>query len=217
MAQLHNALTRGNLSEALKGILGATKSEGGIERYGETLTPIVNLWERPEFGQLRDEYPFGFHIAFGAVAAEFSAIGIGCPLSVGNQSYLVVVEDAVCGIGTAGGGWELRTALRATVAATLLNGGSYSRDMRSTQLVPASTLGATPAEGWSGSDPAQIAGVVVDRGLSNTVFELIRPTSLPWILTPGRVIVFNGDVVNQSMRATFKGYIRVANRGELVQ
>lgn len=61
MGLIHNELRKGTLSRALKVILGADESEGGIERYGETLTPVVDIFSptQSEWSLPRGERRFG--------------------------------------------------------------------------------------------------------------------------------------------------------------
>ncbi|MGH8566961.1 MAG: hypothetical protein ACREXU_02840 [Gammaproteobacteria bacterium] len=56
MAQLHNELHRaGRIQEAFKLILGVEESDSGVERFSETLQPILDIWSRPEWAALRGE------------------------------------------------------------------------------------------------------------------------------------------------------------------
>jgi hypothetical protein len=218
MADIHNALTRGSFSNALKSLLGATKDPGGIERYGETLTPVIDLWRRPEASFLRQEYLFTLHLALGAVAGELNAIAVCCPNQTQGQSMLVVVTGIVgaAGIAAVGQGFTVNQALRSTIAGTLASGGFCPAADARLQPNPAVVQGATPAEAFSGSDPATI-GVIIDRvAFSAAEALVVRSANVaPQILTPGRGIVVQGDVANQSLRATFTGYVWVAKRGEL--
>lgn len=55
MGQVHNELRRGPFSAALKAAVGDSRGGSGIERYGETLTPIIDLWRDPQHRFLRQE------------------------------------------------------------------------------------------------------------------------------------------------------------------
>lgn len=67
----------------------ADEGFSGIERAGETITPVVNLWERPEWAVLRGETPWSLFHAQAAVAAEFGFVGLRNPASSGG---IAVVE-----------------------------------------------------------------------------------------------------------------------------
>jgi hypothetical protein len=77
---VHNEL-KGNqfLSRALKKALGVNDPEGGLERFSETLTPVIDLWRLPEWEYLRSERGFAESISSPAVAARFSAAGLTNP------------------------------------------------------------------------------------------------------------------------------------------
>lgn len=67
MGQGHNELRRGEFSRAIKALVGDSDSESGLERFGETLQPIIDLWNLPEMHLLRGERLFGC-VATTAVA-----------------------------------------------------------------------------------------------------------------------------------------------------
>ena len=83
MSRLHNALTRGAISDALKRAVGDTRSQGGVERYSETLEPVLDLWSRPEWAILRDEILWGGASTQAAVAGELSFVAVINPLGSG--------------------------------------------------------------------------------------------------------------------------------------
>jgi len=88
---LHNALTRGDLTKALKAILGDMKGDGGLERYGETLQPVVNPWELPENRLPRGEATLSRAVAVAAGAAGTFA-GAALINRVTHRNRLFVVE-----------------------------------------------------------------------------------------------------------------------------
>lgn len=50
MAQIHNAIKYGtDFLRAFARAVGLDEQEGGVERLGETLTPIMDLWSQPEW------------------------------------------------------------------------------------------------------------------------------------------------------------------------
>jgi len=71
---LHNALTRGNWSKALQAALGVQKADGGVERYGETLTPGIDLWGLPEWARLRGEMLAGGPFSVTSAAGTLSEV-----------------------------------------------------------------------------------------------------------------------------------------------
>lgn len=89
MSDLHNALLRGPWSQAVQNALGVTQSgEGGVERYGETLEPVIDLWRLPEWRYLRRERT-GQQSATENAGAGRSRLGV----QNNSQGDLVVVES----------------------------------------------------------------------------------------------------------------------------
>lgn len=76
MPHLHNALHHATqLQDAYRNAVGeADASFTGIERAGETLTPVIDLWSQPEWRLPRGEIPYAARINVAAVAARFSAM-----------------------------------------------------------------------------------------------------------------------------------------------
>jgi len=68
----HNAITRGgSLSKAAAFASGLGEDEAGLTRLGETLTPVLDLWQQPEWALLRDELlAFGGSGLTGGVAVN---------------------------------------------------------------------------------------------------------------------------------------------------
>lgn len=83
MGAIHNELRRSQLSGALTRAVGASKGAVGIERFGETLTPVIDLWERPEWSYLRYEILLGCANNQAAVAAQQSYVALVNPITSG--------------------------------------------------------------------------------------------------------------------------------------
>ena len=206
MASLHNALTRGPWTTAVKAILGFTKSDGGIERFGETLMPVLDLWERPEFAFLRQEKLCVQQATVGAVVGELGAYAL---VNSAGSNSIVVVEAAgfqsavIASFGRLSRVTE--TAARATLGTSVGHGtGRDSRDL---------TLPGM-AEGISGTDPAGIGALMELHGqdVANTGFFFQTP---PYIIAPGQALVIQDGTANEAFTGFFKWYERAAFRGEL--
>lgn len=211
MGAIHNMISRGNWSAAIKKALGVTKSEGGIERFGETLTPVIDLWRRPEFQFLRDETLWGKFAQQAAVVAEFAVIAIANPA---NSGRLVVVERVSARNLVATASVNLAPTTQAAVAATLTFANTVVRDTRSAKGGP-QTL-AVP-EFWFGSDPASLiaGGFTLERINSPTAEVSPLTVALPYIIPPGFALIAEGGAVNQGIEASWAGYVRVLFPGEL--
>lgn len=73
MGTIHNALKRGPWTIAANAILGETREGSGIERLGESMTPTLDLWSRPDWLLYSREQLVYLHAQVANVAAEFGA------------------------------------------------------------------------------------------------------------------------------------------------
>lgn len=211
MAELHNQLYRGNWSEALKRALGASKSQGGIERYGETLTPVLDLWSLPEWCYLRSEWLWARRTVLGATAAENSGVAIVNPT---GSNLLVMVDTASAFNATANGSVVLGPTTEAVVAATYTQAGVTHRDTRNYR-------GVNPdlprVQFWSGSNIGTIltTSELMDQINSPTTSYSSFTCGVPYVLKPGFALVAEGAAVNQSIGVNYAGRARAALPGEL--
>lgn len=211
---VHNQLFRQIFNEALKRAIGDTKGEGALERYGETLTPAINLWDRPEWSYLRQERLWARHFTQGAVVGENSVISLRSPSTAG---LLIVVEA----IGISPGGGAMSVALEvasetAIATATLADQGSplYARDTRVRSLFPPPGAPAGAIfEG--GSFVGTVLGQRIDLNVSGGTTNSVSFIPLPIVLSPGNGVVLIGQAVNLSMAACFVWRERKAFPGEL--
>lgn len=208
MADIHNALRRSQLSSALKNFLGDTRGESGLERYGETLTPTVDMWEDGERNILRDELLFFSFTFQAAVAAEFGAVGIGLP--VASKDLLIIRGASGRGATTLQAGQTTRA-----IAAGTLNLASNARN--SDQRAAASGFVAlnlgNRVESWTGSDPAALISIGEEVNALTQAYEPFR--SAPWIVKPGGVFLIQAGTVNVAIGVNIWGRVRAAKTGEL--
>lgn len=211
MGQLHNELRRGPWSDALKNALGASR-EGGVERYGETITPTLDLWRSPEFAYLRNEERFARAQAAGPLAGENSLIAIGTPLGSG---LIVVIEAVTASAATAmicDIGFSLRTAIAATL--TLVNPPNATDARWVRDAVPLAANHAAPVEIWTGTDATFPFNNILEE-IGAPVNDVGRPSRSPYTLKPGIYLHLQGRTVNVLMNCTFVGRVRRAFTGEL--
>lgn len=212
VAKIHNMLHRGNWSAALKRVLGVEKTDGGIERFGETLTPTVNLWERPEWAWLRQENLWAFRELVGAVVGELSAVAALNPIDSGQ---IVVVERVTGSNAVVGGSLFAGLSSAAVLQATLTTGGgALARDTRF-QRNPLSPLGVLVAPLiLTGSDPAQLDPNEHEQ-VANATVEQLPFLMGPWVLKPATGFFVQGAGANQAVTVSLAGYSRIAFPGEL--
>lgn len=95
MSHVHNGLheyTR--LLDAAARAVGeksGAQDFSGIERFGETLTPIMDLWALPEWAILRGEILFARRQEAPAVAARFSSTELVNPTGSGVLAVVLTV------------------------------------------------------------------------------------------------------------------------------
>lgn len=207
---IHNQLFRQNWSEALKRAIGDNKQEGGLERYGETLTPTIDLWKQPEWAFLRQERLWAATRTVTAIAAEFSMCAIVNPAGSGQ----IVVIDKITG-GAAAGSFQISLDLASLYSATLaLNGSTVLRDER---FSPANSV----VQVFTGTDAALFTNTVETQTTPDTRDVVF--SSPPYILPPvnvngpgaGRALVVQFTTVNTGAHFNFAGYVRAALPGEL--
>lgn len=205
---VHNQLNRDVWTKAIKAALGHSKSEGGIERFGETLTPIIDLWEMPEWAFLRNDQPWSTFLFQTLIAAEFSTVGVSVPAA---SNFVLVVEKIRARSSAAS--IFLQMPLRSTIAATLTQQtNAFARDNRFVAQGQAAPTG--PVETWAGSDAAPLNSNMDEVIASATTYQdFLSP---PWIVRPGTGLVVQGATVNVAVGAIFVGRVHQGFPGELV-
>jgi len=205
VSQIHNEIRKGWLSDAVNRALGRTR-EGGIERVGETVDAIMNPWGLPEWAFLRGERLCAIWRSQGAVAGEFSYIGL---LNPTGSNSLVVIEAASIQSSASGQGFAQLT-LEATALATL--GSQAPGNVRDRRNTPAST---TTAQTIIGSDVSSGVGVALENRRT-AVATNMDFQHLPVVLAPGHVYLMAWATVNVGIDGNFMWRERKAYPGEIV-
>lgn len=202
---MHNALHQGVLSVGLTRAIGDDRGAAGIERYGETLTPTIDLWQQPEWAYLRVERLCSIWRSQGAVVAEVSYLALVNPAG----SQLVAVLER-CSIQTAAAGQGfLQMNTEAAALATLA--GPASGNVRDRRNQP---QGQTICYTLAGSDASTGIGVALEvRRVA--VAQNIDFQHLPIVITPGFAVMFCFATVNTGIDGNFMWRERRAFPGEL--
>lgn len=209
MPRIHNQLTRGPWSSAIQAALGDSKAEGGIERYGETLTPIVDLWSQPEFAFLRVEHLGACHFTSVAVVAELSFVAVGPNL---NDTTSVVVVEAISARTTPPGTVFIANSTRAFMSASQAPTESNvpNRDQRyaGTQIAVTRNVAVST---WVGSDAIVLAsGGVLEEMFNPTSNVPVTSFMAPFIVKPGGALVVQCSATNTLLAVNIKLRIRSA-------
>lgn len=175
MAKLHNELRKTPLGRGLKDVLGVSaQGEGGLERYGETMTPIINVWGSPEFARPRGEQLAGVAASANAIAAEFGYVGVQNPGGAGASALIVIEAAEVHG---APQNFTLQVLTDAEVtAAGVVAQTTVSRDTR---------WGAVARlRAFTGTHTA-VLGLTLERIFGSSSETRSFSTGLPFVLSPG--------------------------------
>lgn len=204
MAQVHNALDASLLGKAIRAALGVKDGISTIERFSETLTPTLNLWERLEWAILRGERHWTTHSQAGAVVGELPLIGVSNPA---NSGLIVVVTGVMWGNPSSAEVLQIRAGANVTFDATGL---PQSRDTRLFAQAGLRTIS------FAHSDAAA-QGNLVFQYLHTTVNGTARAYFLPFnfVLAPGFFLGLSTTTTNRTLNGNLIGYERPAQRGEL--
>lgn len=210
---IHNQLSRGPFGRALKDALGDSKSEGGLERFGETMQPIIDLWSRPEFELLRGELLWSISLVKAADAANSGVVGIMLP----QASKLICTIERISGRNsTAAAAALILSGLdRTTIAALggfVLQSPPFFRDARASAVPFAQQA---PVEAFTA-----LTGLIT---LNGTMENIIMPAAVenkeflttPYVLRAGSAIFVQGGAINQQIVVSFAGRVRTALPTEL--
>jgi len=205
---IHNALSRaGAIQSGLRAAVGMKEAEDGVERLGETLTPVIDLWSREEWAVLRNSRLCGLHVVQAAVAVQFSMAALRNPV---DSNRLLIVQrigfdagaDMTC---------FLEMATVAEVDATLgtLTTGSVRDRRRSSSFFSVARV----ATGSDLLNSVNAGAFVIDR-MATTTDHFFR-IALPVILPPGQAVNIVGTTVNTALVAIFAWEERALLPGEL--
>lgn len=206
MPHVHNALHRATaLQDAFRKALGeGDASFNGIERAGETLTPVIDLWSLAEWAALRGEVLWTLTHDQPAVALERGFVGVRNPAA---SDVLVVVV----GIRVDTGATLARANLTHGVISTTDVDGSEDISPRDTRFP---LTGVGPMVKIHGAGAVTIGNDALDQ-IVTPANDTREFESFPRILTPGFELRVYNNTVNLQISVTMWGYMRRALAGEL--
>lgn len=187
-----NSLSRAtDISRAFSLIMGLTGPDDGVFAIGETLTPIVNLWELPEWAWARSaELAAGRGYEAAAGAGTYTRIELENPV---GSNLLCVVEKMRC----------------STAAAVTVNSGASAltadsvwprRDNRAQTYnqinIYSGSVGAAP-------------GAQFFQCYANLTEEL------DFIIGPGGLVRWTAATANTALEVNFSGRVRPLMTGEV--
>lgn len=200
----HNALKYGvNLTRALERLVGLDDHEQGTTRLGETLTPVIDAWSRPEFALPRLEILYCRAPAtVPAVAARNSILSFVNPVGSG---IIAVVLGWVTYTGSV---LDVQTGTGGSIAANQVTSLGVAQDSRLAQH------GETSICQLITGDVA--AGVAItqwtDVGSASESMRLLPQ----FIVTPGNKVDWINPTVNTAFRIGLLWSERRGFPGELL-
>lgn len=208
MSQVHNAIRHHvALLSGYARALGESADFSGIERAGETLTPIIDLWSRPEWAILRGELLGAMRLSQPAVAAEFGWVALVNPT---GSRHIVVLEGLSASSATTlqySVIYAVEAALAASVDAVVPGN---RRDRRFDPSAAFETLIDAQRGGGAGALSGQVPETM--RALASTnVVAMIPPIVIP----PGHTIAVQAGTVNVELSVNFRWRERRAFPDEL--
>lgn len=193
MSDQHNALHR--CTELLQGFkrgLGMDRDADGVERVGETLTPVWDIWSKPEFARLRGEHLGAASLLVTGIALTRTIHGIR-NISTPDDQWIVTVEPGTLYLVAGGVAYG---AISTTDIAD--NTGFISRDGRRSQAPAMVRLRAENI-----AIPAGITAGQCFVGLNPyTVLEVKQEV----ILRCGQAMYFYSDT--DAITCTLSAYVR---------
>lgn len=209
MGNVHNELRASALQQAIRDAVGGNM-EVEIERIGETITPVLDIWTLPEWFQLRSCKRF----AIGGVPLAANVAGIA-RFQVSNPAgsgVITVIEELSVMEQTA------TAAYIVTDSGAFIAGGLAPLSALDTRYAIAAGGGSRPTVTLQTVDNTAAAnsGIFVDENEAITGGAPARfLTCVPFVLTPGNWIQIQSTSVNHQARFQCRGYERLAFPGEL--
>lgn len=205
---IHNAIKYG--SDLLRGYsraIGLAEDEEGAVRLGETITPIIDVWSRPEWAALRFEILWAVFLTTTGIAAEKAMVAIINPT---GSKLIVVVDAAVARLSVSGAAYANVLTQAAIAAKQDTTGSGQVRDRRpSTATRIVTSMGSA-----AGAIVSAVSCMEEIRHIDGN--EPMTPLNcLPVILSPGFGFVIEANTDATSIGANFRGSSRPALPGEL--
>lgn len=203
----HNELKQfPKLTQAYQLATGLAENEEGVVRLGETMTPIVNIWDQPEWALLRGEQHHARRLSQAATGAGRNTfVAIVNPTGSG----IVVVVTGISAIpGAAGSQLSLLVSTGANVQASALAttfGTPVDRRLiGGAGIVPVAQSIAQVIAG----DSAGLLGSVVEAEVQRNA--ALNPLSYmtPWILWANDAILVQTNTANESIALSYRWYER---------
>lgn len=208
MSQVHNEISRAtDILRGLKLAVGLDKGEAGIERLGETLTPILNVYELAEWAFLRGEW-----LGVGRLALGAGGAGVRSLIQLKNPATskrLVTVHGASAGSATTA---ITPTLFRFDTDLTTLGTTIQPRD---TRLPTSALLTQVRSQNVALPGAAVNIGRLIMEVLEAAAAHAHWPREWPLVIAPGHGFMIGPEADNQGISAMWVFSERELLPGEL--
>jgi len=190
VASIHNELRKYTaLLRAFKDAMGSTDQQFGVERFGETLQPIIDMWRREDWSAL-----FGEQLIWDTINSPINGV---------LNSWAAVFSPAGSGLIMTIDAWAVQSN------ANTLQAGSLAQ-----ATVAAGTLGNADARdrryGSSSVSPARTSfgagALLLAASWQPLLNNIIYP--VPVVLTPGSNFAVQETTISIGVNLSFMGRVR---------
>lgn len=205
MAQVHNVIRKfTRLLAAYRQLMGEESSATwGVERLGETLTPTLDLYARPDFAALAGEALWWDTVTSPIVAGQLSFVVLVVPL---NLPIICTLE----------GWWSSAPQntfvgshpTAAAIAAATAIPDARDRRFGSSQTITALRVGA-------GAEAVTTQTRSLGAQPANTATAASCLMTVPAIINPGNNVSWQHDTLATALTINMYGRVRRAFPGEL--
>src|SRR5688500_18898030 len=183
------------------------KGDGGLERYGETLQPVVNTWELPENRLPRGEATLSRAVAVAAGAAgTFAGAALINRVTHRNRPFVVEQGSVFC---------PATSQVRAGTTTGATADAYFGSQRRGPLLDARSTVGTAASRSGFGVAAGIVTSLhMIGVALANTLVYIDELEGC--VLHPGFAVFVQSQDEAADFNVNFKWRERVAYPGELV-
>jgi hypothetical protein len=207
---VHNQITGSpQLQRAIRALLNETSQDfEGIIRLGESLTPVLQLWDTgisPEWALLRNEYLMGGFNSSAAVAGQLAFCAISSRVA---NSGIIVLESVRVQSSTA---QDIRWGTIQAQSGSQVPTNLGARDTRNTPIPVSGRIAGL----FSGNNAASLLGVTTTLGTATLAANVGLDLVGPWVIVGNAMFLIELQTVNTTFsHATWKWRERMAGAGE---
>lgn len=215
MGQIHNELLRAHeIRAGIRDALEISEGDINVERLGETLTPILDIWSQPEWSFNRNEIRFSVRPGTAAAggAGLFGFIQFFNPVG-SNRIYVIEKYFDIA----PGANRQITIALTATVRGASFDGAIALDTRFSNPIVGAGALqGRDPLSCSQGAVAVFTNDTIIHQATSSATAGAAQELGGPVvILGPGSGVVMSDGTANEAFTAWVTGRGRPARLVEL--